>query len=295
MNNINNSFYFNDIEIFIDDDNKDFVFKNIKKYHKLKFLHCDNKNLTELPETLPNTLEKLNCSNNLIKVLPVLPESLLELDCSNNPLIEAPILPENLLYLTFSSIDCIKKKNDKTDDKNKKLNYDIFPKLPSNLRLLHCSNNNLTKFPEELPNNLYDFVCSYNKLVYLPSLPKSLVVLNCFHNLLVELPELPDDLKVLTCDYNKLSVLPDFPKLFEDENLGCSRNAKLKYIYNDFKIETINQTNLKTKIIKRMKLLNRTLLLEQSARICLNPKRIERLLDNEEINFLDGSFDNLTS
>ena len=44
-----------------------------------------------------------------------------------------------------------------------------------------------------------------------------------------------------------------------------------------------------------MKLLNRTLLLEQSARICLNPKRIERLLDNEEINFFDGSFDNLTS
>jgi hypothetical protein len=29
-------------------------------------------------------------------------------------------------------------------------------------------------------------------------------------------------------------------KLFEDENLGCTKNAKLKYIYTDFKIETIN-------------------------------------------------------
>ena len=289
MNNINNSFYFNDEEIFIDFDNKDFVFKNIKKYHKLKFLHCDNKNLTELPYPLPNTLEKLNCSNNLIKVLPILPESLIELDCSNNPLIEAPILPKNLLYLTFSSIDC----SDKTDDK--KDNCCIFPKLPSNLRLLNCSSNNLSEFSQDLPNNLNDFICSYNKLVYLPSLPKSLVVLNCFHNLLVELPKLPETLKVLTCDYNKLSVLPDFPELFDDENLGCSKNAKLNYIYDDFKIKTINETNLKIKIIKKMKLLDRTLLLEHSAKISLNPKRIERLLESGEIDFFDDSFDNLTS
>ena len=43
-----------------------------------------------------------------------------------------------------------------------------------------------------------------------------------------------------------------------------------------------------------MQLLNRTLLLEQSAMITMNPKRIERLLDNHEIDFFDGSFDNLT-
>jgi hypothetical protein len=42
------------------------------------------------------------------------------------------------------------------------------------------------------------------------------------------------------------------------------------------------------------KLLNRTLLLENSAKICLNPKRIKRLLDNLEIDFFDGSFDTLT-
>ena len=52
---------------------------------------------------------------------------------------------------------------------------------------------------------------------------------------------------------------------------------------------------MKNRIIKRMKLLNRTLLLEHSARITMNPKRIERLLDNLEIDFYDGSFDILTS
>ena len=44
-----------------------------------------------------------------------------------------------------------------------------------------------------------------------------------------------------------------------------------------------------------MQLLNRTLLLEQSAMITMNPKRIKRLLDNIEIDFFDGSFDTLTS
>jgi hypothetical protein len=44
-----------------------------------------------------------------------------------------------------------------------------------------------------------------------------------------------------------------------------------------------------------MQLLNRTLLLEWSARISLNPKRIQRLLNSNEIDFLDGSFDTLTS
>ena len=43
-----------------------------------------------------------------------------------------------------------------------------------------------------------------------------------------------------------------------------------------------------------MKILNRTLLLEHSARISLNPKRIQRLLNSNEIDFLDGSFDTLT-
>ena len=56
----------------------------------------------------------------------------------------------------------------------------------------------------------------------------------------------------------------------------------------------MNETNLKNRIMKRMKLLNRTLLLEHSAMITMNPKRIKRLLNNLEIDFFDGSFDTLT-
>ena len=90
---------------------------------------------------------------------------------------------------------------------------------------------------------------------------------------LTELPDLPNSLKYFDCDNNKLT-------------------------YSKLEIKTINETNkinLKNKILKRMKLFNRTLLLEHSARICMNPKRIQRLLDNLEIDFYDGSFDTLTS
>ena len=66
---------------------------------------------------------------------------------------------------------------------------------------------------------------------------------------------------------------------------------KLILIYPNIKFENINKPN----IIKRMELLNKTLLLEHSARISLNPKRIQRLLNSNEIDFLDGSFDTLTS
>jgi hypothetical protein len=94
----------------------------------------------------------------------------------------------------------------------------------------------------------------------------------------------------LYCANNNLTELPDLPNSLID--LDCYNN---NLTYFNLKIKTINETHSKNRIIKRMKLLNRTLLLEHSAMITMNPKRIERLLDNLEIDFYDGSFDNLTS
>ena len=109
---------------------------------------------------------------------------------------------------------------------------------------------------------------------------------------LFELPELPNSLIKLFCNNNNLTELPDLPNSLIE--LDCSNN-NLDLIYSDLEIKTINKTNLKNRIIKRMQLLNRTLLLENSAMITMNPKRIKRLLDNHEIDFFDGSFDTLTS
>ena len=55
----------------------------------------------------------------------------------------------------------------------------------------------------------------------------------------------------------------------------------------------ITLNTIKKKTNDRMKII-RYDLLDQSARIVMNPKRISRLIENGEISFYDGSMDNLT-
>jgi len=184
----------------------------------------------------------------------------------------------NLSKLSLIELNCID-------------NYLIkIPDLPKSLIYLYCANNELIKLPT-LPNSLTLLVCYFNNLKELPNLPNLLKILYCHNNNLTKLPNLPNLLKYLNCNTNNLTELPDLPNSLE--YLYCSNN-NLDLIYSDLGIKTINKINLKNKIIKRMQLLNRTLLLEWSARICLNPNRIERLLGNLEIDFFDGSFDTLT-
>ena len=190
-------------------------------------------------------------------------------------------------------------------------NLTELPNLPNSLIELYCSNNELTELPD-LPNSLIYLECYYNNLTELPILPNTLIYLNCHHNNLTELPNLPNLLEHLNCSYNNLTELLNLPNLLkflmcnnnnltELPNLPNSltwlycKDNKLYLTYPNLEIKTINKTNLKNIIIKRMKLLDRILLLEHSARICLNPKRIQRLLNTNEINFFDGSFDSLTS
>ena len=140
------------------------------------------------------------------------------------------------------------------------------------LKIFNCNYCNLTKLPD-LPNSLQDLRCNNNNLTKLPNLPNSLIELYCSNNKLTELSDLPNSLNLLECSFNNL-------------------------IYPNYRIETINEINeinSKNRIIKRMKLLNRILLLEHSAMITMNPQRIQRLLDNKEIDFYDGSFDTLTN
>ena len=137
---------------------------------------------------------------------------------------------------------------------------------------------------------LENFCCNGCDLTELPDLPNSLTHLYCDNNNLTELPDLPNSLTNLLCHHNNLTELPDLPNSFIQ--LECYMN---KLTYSNLEIKTINETNSKNRIIKRMKLLNRTLLLEHSAMITMNPKRIQRLLNTNEIDFYDGSFDTLTS
>ena len=160
------------------------------------------------------------------------------------------------------------------------------------LKTFYCNNCNLTELPD-FPDSLIHLYCANNNLTKIPNLPNLLTHLWISDNNLTELPKLPKSLIYLYCSNNNLIELPDLPKSLNQ--FECLNNNNLNLNYPNLEIKTINKTNLKNRIIKRMKLLNRTLLLEQSAKIIMNPKRIQRLLDNKEINFFDGSFDNLTS
>ena len=167
------------------------------------------------------------------------------------------------------------------------MNLKELSELPGSLTYLFCKQNKLKKLPT-LPKLLKGLWCSDNELTELQILPNSLLFLYCDYNKLNKLPDLPCTLKCLMCHYNNLIELPDLP--IKLEMLVCNDN---KLSYPNLEYKTINKINLKDKIDKRMKLLNRTLLLEWSAIICLNPKRIKRLLSTNQICFFDGSFDTI--
>ena len=222
-----------------------------------------NYNLEDKNNVLSNLkyytkLKSFDCSKcDLVELPENLPNSLMTLICSNNRLTRLPNL-DNLTKL--ESLWC---------------NNNILRELPSlsnlsKLELLNCSINILIKLPENLPNSLKYLYCWINKLEVLPEiLPNSLFHLQCYHNKLKLLPDLPDSLIYLNSNDN---------------------HKDFKLNYPNFKIITINEINGINRNLKRLKIINRTLLLEHSAKICLNPKRIERLLNAKEINFFDGSF-----
>jgi Leucine-rich repeat (LRR) protein len=116
-------------------------------------LDYSSKKLKELPE-LPDSLQKLYCSDNKLTSLPELPESLKRLYCYKNKLTQLPELPESLKRLY-----CFKNK------------LTQLPKLPNNLNSFSCSNNPLkclipSKFIEQqsipwLKEYYYPMINSY--------------------------------------------------------------------------------------------------------------------------------------
>jgi len=93
-----------------------------------------------------------------------------------------------------------------------------------NLKILDCSQNQITQLPETLPDSLQILWCNNNKLTQLPKLPCSLQMLFIQYNQLTQLPNLlPPKLKELECQHNKLIKLPDvLPNLLK--SLRCYGN-----------------------------------------------------------------------
>ncbi|SFJ85229.1 Leucine-rich repeat (LRR) protein [Bradyrhizobium sp. Gha] len=131
--------------------------------------------LTNLPDELPASLQRLNLSGNQLTSLPALPRGLRGLDVNSNRLESLPaVLPSQLQFLSA--------------------NYNRLPNLPedlpSSLRFLYASHNELTNLPQVLPGSLEFFDVSQNEVMHLPApLPASLEFLDVSQNHLTSLPE----------------------------------------------------------------------------------------------------------
>ena len=149
------------------------------------------------------------------------------------------------------------------------------PKLPKSLKKLDCSYNIITKIEDdELPPQLELLWCNYNKLVELPNLPETIINLKCSPDMLLNIFPLYSVIQK-SCSIEAFLTIYRKGVLLKDDT----------DYHHYFKI--LREFQSKNRSLKRLSILGRTLLLEQSARICLNPKRIERLLESKEINFFD--------
>lgn len=263
----------NDVDI--DDNDNDAIFK-------LKKLEITEKNKLVFLDHLNDfsNLTILICVKLKLTKLPKLPETLIELDCSQNKLTILPKLPKTLIELNVS-LNLLTK----------------LPKLPKKLMQLTCNGNLLTSLPK-LPKSLRILSCNYNQLTYLPELPDKLYLLDCFDNKIIELPFLPANLKSINinpCYHGKYKSNPCY-NLYAKTLVKCIDYDNIRYMKITpiviQELNTITSNIFKKKANDRMKII-RYDLLEQSARIVMNPKRISRLIESGEISFYDGSMDNL--
>lgn len=159
----------------------------------LNTLVWKSEHLTEIPCTLPASLERLYCRGSALHMLPDLPEGLRSIDCSwSSDLSVLPTLPQSLKYLRC----------DRTSVR-------VLPDLPEGLEVLDCSSTLIAKLPP-LPNSLKALYCSFNPLLAeLPNLPSNLRTLWIQEHSLRTLPVLPASVDQFVTGYSQAFTMDD--------------------------------------------------------------------------------------
>ena len=186
----------------------------IQNFYKLEALSIPNNNLISLPDLSTTKITTLNCSCNQLTKIPRLPDCLESLDISCNNILDDinNNLPSSLLYLQahdnqLTSIKGLPIHLRFLDVSKNKLTQ-ISDKLPNDIKIFDCSDNNLIAI-SDLPNELTYFDCSNNRLSNIPNLPINLTYLDASKNQLIEIPELPNQLTYLDIHENLLRSLPE--------------------------------------------------------------------------------------
>ena len=124
---------------------------DLTRFTHLRILNCAHNRLTVLPK-LPDHLNQLYCSNNLLEKLPdVLPSQLMSLDVLHNRLTKIPPFPQKLINIDLSHNQ-----------------IESIPQLPPSVLVLACIQNAITVIPP-LPSKIIYVYCSRNRMESLPS------------------------------------------------------------------------------------------------------------------------------
>ncbi len=183
-------------------------------FSSLKYLSCDNNQLTSIDISRNTSLEALHCYGNQLSRLDVSKNTLLTtLSCSGNPLTNLDISKNNLL----KELLC---------QDNQLSSLDISNNI--SLEQLFCSSNLLTQL--DVPKNilLEELWCDYNQLTIIDlSQNINLKYLWCNSNQLRNLDVSKNGLlENLHCGWNQLTSL-DISNNFLLKYLGCEANQLL--------------------------------------------------------------------
>lgn len=223
---------------------------NYSVLSNLVSLNCSNCDLEFIPY-LPETLQNLDCSSNLLNSLPDC-KNLVTLDCSSNELTYLRGLP-NLVTLdaSFNLIDrqpnCPKLKKVYMCC-NDLCSFTLFPGMEyvdisinaitilnvhstiEELKHFLCYDNLIKRLPR-FGNNIEVLSFDNNRVseLFIQN-PERLRVLSAVDNLLEKLPEGMNNLLVLRCYGNrKLEHLPETGVLYRLAYSGITNNSKVEY------------------------------------------------------------------
>ncbi len=200
--------------------------KDIPKefYSQIKVFKCNNCNLDNI-DFIANfvNLQKLNASNNKIKLIPIV-SCIEEIEIFNNKLEEIPIISNLKKLYAFN---------------NKLKSLPILP----NLKIIDVSHNNISKIIlEEKIEKIY---ISNNRLVKIEIKGSNVEELECNNNLLMDINFIHglDKLKKFNYDNNQIKMIPVHIKRY----LNNSKN----YNYNNYTLEKCSlNKEITNKILK---------------------------------------------
>ena len=191
---------------------------DLSRFYNLKYLHCENNNLTGIPN-FPN-LKILDCNYNFIISLPIF-LNIEILYCNSNRLTSLPIFPN------LKSLEC---------QDNRITSLPIFP----NLQKLQCCNNKLTSIPSF--TNLKVLHCGNNKLNII--MPRNLDRLHCYTNPISDVLGFIDTIQKLRIlnQFRYLYYSLKFKKRFRDFLWIRIREPKIREKYShDYLVKNLHE------------------------------------------------------